>query len=385
MIKIYPVLLVFCLPAIVANAQYCTNVGPTSSADSDLQSFSLPGESATAISYTGVCPGVIGFNDQAAFETVTLNAGGSYTATAGFGTCNGNYAGVGQGWIDYNQNYIFEASESIGTWSGTPPVAPASWNFTVPAGAIAGVTRMRVVHYEGGFLPIDPCSQFTWGSTVDFTVQIGGGMDCSGYVGDSMDDPRIVTALPYNESHSTAVCYTSEQTTYASPDVFYRILPQQLAVNFLAISLCGSAFDTYLSVLDADGNVLWYNDDEGSCTTGSGITVPVNGIDTLYIVVQGWGSASGDYDIEMNAELTGISTYVQAQYNLFPNPAAENFTIRSNQLIQHVTIYDLGGKVINSIVSPGNGPIDISTIEAGTYLVKVVANDSESFQKLVVE
>ncbi|MEY3843705.1 MAG: hypothetical protein RL293_127, partial [Bacteroidota bacterium] len=55
-----------------------------------------------------------------------------------FGTCGGNYAGVGEAWIDFDQNENFDPYESLGTWSGTPPVAISTFTFVVPANAQNG-------------------------------------------------------------------------------------------------------------------------------------------------------------------------------------------------------------------------------------------------------
>ncbi|MBK9192043.1 MAG: hypothetical protein IPM77_11300 [Crocinitomicaceae bacterium] len=305
MIKIYTcsALIFF---SVSGFSQYCTAVGPNSVIDSNLESFYLAGESATAINFTG-CPGVIGLDDQTLSQSVVLSAGSSYSAFAQFGTCGGNFYGVGEAWIDYNQNQVFELSESIGTWSGTPPAAMSVWNFTVPIGAVSGSTRMRVVQYESGVLPLDPCAIFSWGSTTDFTVQIGGGMDCSSYVGESTDDPRMITALPYSENHNNSNCYYNVLPVYASADVFYRILPQQMSAEFLTVSLCGSTIDTYLTILDENDVVKWYNDDHASCGTGSKLHFNSSGEDTLYIVVQGWGYEMGAYSILIEEELVSMN------------------------------------------------------------------------------
>ena len=364
-------------------AQYCTAVGPSSNADSNLQSFTLNGESATSITFTG-CPGVIGLDDQTFSESVVLNASGSYTASALFGTCLGNYSGVGEAWIDYNQNSIFEISESIGTWSGTPPSAVSNWNFTVPAGAISGATRLRVVHYEGGFLPLDPCAVFTWGSITDFTVQIGGGLDCSAYVGESFTDPRLITTLPFSESYSNTPCYFNVLTVYNSPDVFYRILPITLGANFLTVSLCGSTIDTYLSILDADGNVLFYNDDFSSCNTSSQITFASSTLDTVYLAVQGWGNATGNYEIEVTQEFSTITENNSFDISIFPNPTTNEFKIIS-ELSGNVTICDLTGKIVYNSVFQPNSIIDVANFLAGTYLVKFENETGQSLQKLVIQ
>jgi hypothetical protein len=386
MVKLYPTLIASLLLSNTISAQYCTNVGSTTGADSNMMGFNLGGESGTSISYTAACPGTIGLNDQTLNESVTLAAGMNYTAFAQFGTCGGNYSGVAQGWIDYNQNQVFEPAESIGTWSGIPPTPVSNWPFTVPAGALSGTTRMRIVQYEGGFLPIDPCSQFPWGSTVDFTVVIGGGTDCSAYVGESIDDPRIVSSLPFSESHNNTVCYTNVQTAYNSPDVFYRILPNALGVDFLEVSLCGSSFDTWLAILDTGANVLWYNDDAAACGgTQSEIIIPTDGIDTLYIVVQGWGFSSGDYDIAINQQLTAIEDNGSVEFNLFPNPAREQFIIASTISDGRVVLYDATGKMVLASEFKNNQVVDVSGIAPGTYFVKLSGEKGETVQKLVIE
>ena len=364
-------------------AQYCTAVGSTTGADSGLQSFYLSGESATAINFIG-CPGVVGLDDETLTQSVILSAGSNYNAIAGFGTCGGNYYGVGQAWIDYNQNQVFELSESIGTWAGTPPVAPSNWLFNVPAGATTGVTRMRVVQYEGGALPIDPCSSFPWGSTTDFTVQIGGGMDCSAYVGESLIDPRVISVLPYTENYNNSVCYFNVMTVYNSPDVFYRILPMDLGADYLTVSLCGSTIDTYLSILDDDGNVLWYNDDFSSCGTSSQITFASTTLDTVYFVIQGWGNISGDYKIAVDQEFIGIDESQEVNATIFPNPASSQFTISSNQN-GDVALYDLSGKMVYISSFIPNEVIDVSSLSPGTYLVKINNESGQTTQKLIIE
>ncbi|MGF1532857.1 MAG: GEVED domain-containing protein [Bernardetiaceae bacterium] len=167
--------LAFLLLSSQVQAQYCTTgVGPTSTADSNVESVDLNGDAGSAINYVG-CPGVTGVEDQTALSA-NLTAGSPYTAVVQFGTCGGNFAGVGEAWIDWDQSGTFEASESIGTWTGTPPVAASNFAFTVPAGAINGTTRMRVMQREGGTLPLNPCGGFNWGSVVDFNVVVSGGV-----------------------------------------------------------------------------------------------------------------------------------------------------------------------------------------------------------------
>ncbi|MGM0478205.1 MAG: GEVED domain-containing protein [Bacteroidota bacterium] len=159
------------------NAQsYCAS-GPTSDSYSNIDDVSITGDGTSSINYIPGCPGVIGVDDQTSLS-VDVTGSQSYALDVTFGTCGGNYSGAGEIWIDYNQNGTFEASESIGQSSGTPGTAPwdapVTFNFTVPATAFNGTTRMRVQQVEFGANPLDPCDNFSWGSTIDFSVNISG-------------------------------------------------------------------------------------------------------------------------------------------------------------------------------------------------------------------
>ena len=133
-------------------SQYCINGGPTNDEDANVESVDIIGENNTSINYIG-CPAVTGIEDQTSLY-VDLNSGSSYTLDVQFGTCDDNYASVGEAWIDWNQDAIFDTSESIGSWSGTPPVSISNFTFTVPLNSISGYSRIRVIQYEGGSLPI---------------------------------------------------------------------------------------------------------------------------------------------------------------------------------------------------------------------------------------
>ncbi|MFB0926421.1 MAG: GEVED domain-containing protein, partial [Vicingaceae bacterium] len=162
-----------------ANAQYCTT-GPSNGADSNVETVDITGDVATSINYAGCTggAGVIGLDDQTALS-VDVTAGSPYTADIQFGTCGGNYLSAGEAWIDWNQNDVFDAGESIGSVTGTPPLTLSSFSFTVPAGAFNGATRMRVTQIEGGTLPLNPCATFNYGSAMDFTINVSGGVTLS--------------------------------------------------------------------------------------------------------------------------------------------------------------------------------------------------------------
>lgn len=374
------ILSLFATSSLLSHAQYCMTSGPSSTADSNLESLTLTGAAGT-ISYTG-CPGVTGVQEYLA-QTAFLNAGGSYTVYLQFGTCGGNYSGVGQAWIDFNINGIFEASESIGTWQGLPPTAPSAFSFMVPGGASNGPTRMRVVHYEGGTIPINPCAAFTWGSTTDFSIYLQNGVDCSSYIGDDTSDPRVVASLPFTENHSTSVCYSNQNTVYGAPDVFYLVKPGA-GTAALNISLCGSAFDTFLSVFDTQGNALAINDDSQACGLQSELQVSTLGHDTVYVVVDGWGTNSGNYTINIGTETLGINESEVSSIGIYPNPAGEQLHVTGIQ-DGILEIFSSNGALVLSADLNQNKTIDISSLDKAMYLVKITSGAHVQNLKLLVE
>ena len=362
--KIYLLLIFFVLYFFPSKAQYCTSVGPSSTADSNVESVLLVGSSGS-ITYTG-CPGVIGLQDLT-FLTTALNAGSNYTVYVDFGTCGGNYAGAGQVWIDFDQSGTFDPLESIGTWQGTPPVATSAFNFTVPVGAQNGATRMRVTQQEGNVvLPLNPCATFTWGSVMDFSVTIGNGIDCSGYTGDDTNDPIIVNSMPFVDTNDNSFCYSNQNLVYNSPDVYYQLNPSPM-MQSVNVSLCGSSFDTFLSATDGFGNVIAYNDDISGCGTQSGLTFNTEGLGLVYIIVEGWGNASGEYILEIDANYANITDEIIDQVFLSPNPANSSFSL--SNVTGNLNIIDLSGKSVFNMDNYAGENIDINHLQNGAYQV----------------
>lgn len=123
--------------------------------------------------------------------------------------------------------------------------------------------------------------------------------------GDTMADAVVIPALPFTDL-GTTVGYADDYDTSCpfsaagAPDVVYRYASSGPIA--LTIDLCGSDFDTKLSVLDAAGIAIACNDDHYldppcgvyvSCLDN----VLLAGGETVYIVVDGHGDAAGDYQL----------------------------------------------------------------------------------------
>lgn len=363
------------------SSQYCTSGGPSSTVDSNVQLVRIVGQ-GDSIHHVG-CPGVIGVQNLTNLD-VTVNASSTYPLTVQFGTCNGNYAGAGEVWIDYDQSGSFDPTESVGTWQGIPPVPANIYNVTIPANAFNGATRMRVMQREGSVPPpLDPCATFTWGSVMDFTVIIQGGLDCSAYLGDTYSDAIQVASLPYTTTGDNSYCYANQNPVYNSADVYYLVFPspQSFVIN---ASLCGSSYDTFISAVDPQGNVLAYNDDGASCAPQSEMTIPSAGQDSIYIIVEGWGVSEGAYTLQLSEQLVGIEDLGSPSYTLYPNPANEFFIVQG-AMDATVEITDVTGKVVQSFDHYSGSQITTVELAPGLYFIRLSENDNSFTTKITIE
>jgi hypothetical protein len=359
--------------------QYCTTVGPSSNADSNVELVQLNGVIG-AINYTG-CPGVLGLQDLTASQSTTLNAGDSYMVTVRFGTCSATfYSGAGTVWIDFNANGVFEPLEEVGTWQGAAETQ-LNFNFTVPAGAQNGFTRMRVTQQEQTSLPLNPCAQFTWGSVADFGITIGNGIDCSGYIGDDTADPIIVSSLPYTGSGDNSFCYANDNPVYASPDMYYLINPSPL-MHSVNVSLCGSSFDTFLSVIDAMGNVIAFNDDAEGCGTSSALTFETQGLGQVYVIVEGWGNEMGEFDIAINANYLSFDELDTEHISVYPNPAHDQFFVSGFE--GKLTLWSLSGKMVAQYDNQIGQPNQLDDLVDGAYFMRFEKNGIPYQEKLIL-
>jgi hypothetical protein len=193
--------------------------------------------------------------------------------------------------------------------------------------------------------------------------------------GNDMSDPRLVAAIPYTESYQNDFCYTNINTVYNSPDVFYKIIVNEFMLDYINVSLCGSNFDTYLSIIDLDTIVLFTNDDYSGCGTQSELTFPTNGLDTVFVIVQGWGNEQGDYEIAINdASVSGLAKNAN-DLAIYPNPAGHSFKINGLTNTCKYSIIDLKGRVLKMGVLTKDKLIDVSEFNSGIYIIQIETDE----------
>ena len=81
-----------------------------------------------------------------------------------------------------------------------------------------------------------------------------------------------------------------------------------------------------------------------------------------------------------------IETVVDSYTYLMPNPASETVSVISSFRIGDVEVYTLDGRsVMKQKVDAISTTLDISTLAAGTYVVRITTNNGTTTKKLVVK
>ncbi|MCB1060193.1 MAG: hypothetical protein KDB65_08170 [Calditrichaeota bacterium] len=117
-----------------------------------------------------------------------------------------------------------------------------------------------------------------------------------------------ITSLPYTTTGSTANAdhNYSNCLNNLSPDVIYTISSSALPCDAsVTVSLCGSGYDTGLSVYtggSCPGTTQVACNDDGTCATSvhSQVTFNANRNTTYYVIVHGYGNYSGSYSLSVS-------------------------------------------------------------------------------------
>jgi len=209
-------------PVQVLYNPYCNPAYTYGTVDGDLISnVSITG--TTLNNNSGTAPGGPYYTYYSALPAAIMQAATSYQVqvTAGSFT-NQNFAV----WIDYNDNYIFEASEKVGftTAATTAAFQTVSFQINLACTPPLGIHRMRVrgVYATAGS-SIDPCSTYAWGETEDYNVNI---------IAATPFTPSF-TVAPSNQA-CTFTSYT--YTTQAGMQTYTWGFPGTAGVNYNIIS-----------------------------------------------------------------------------------------------------------------------------------------------------
>ncbi|CAL2101393.1 conserved protein of unknown function precursor containing a type A C-terminal secretion signal. Probable M12B family metalloprotease [Tenacibaculum sp. 190130A14a] len=294
--------------------------------------------------------------------TITKGASETITITP---TWTGTVYSEGYGvWIDYNKNGVFtDAGELV--WSKAASTdTPVSGSFTVPASAVTGDTRMRVIlRYNA--IP-SPCGEFTYGEVEDYTVTIAdAGADTVAPVISLLGDSVV--------SISVGDTYTDAGAT-ASDNVDGDISSNIVVSGSVDTNTQGTYILTY-NVSDAAGNAATavtrtvnVNAVVAGCTGGIGSYPYTESFDSSF---GQWTQAGGD-DLDWSRRTggtpsnnTGPSAATNGSHYIYVEASGRNTGYPNKRAIINSPCFDLSGLSAASVSFQYHmyGATDMGTID----------------------
>ena len=109
---------------------------------------------------------------------------------------------------------------------------------------------------------------------------------------------------------------------------------------------------------------------------------------TLYIGVWKWGtSLDGDFLLSAyDASLLSNNTFDNENFKSFPNPVKDVLNLSYDKNISNVTVFNLvGQEVLTKAINSNQSQIDMTSLSAGTYFVRITADNQVKTLKVVKE
>jgi hypothetical protein len=184
-------------------------------------------------------------------------------------------------WIDFNQNGVFEASESIYTTTAAT-TTPVTTSVTIPNTAINGLTRMRVgCRYSSALLATEACGHTGFGEYEDYNVMITGGQTALTYAwtpSASLNNASIFNPLATPNATTTYYVDVTNGAGCTSTDsVTINVNPSPIVDLGADTLICGGT-DITLDAGNTGLSFLW-NDN----STNQTLLVTANGTYTVTV------------------------------------------------------------------------------------------------------
>ncbi len=183
-------------------------------------------------------------------------------------------------------------------------------------------------------------------------------------IGDLFSNPIIAQHEYYIElNNGPASGFGNDYTgpnAQPSNDVFFRYTTGA-CTDSIIIGTCGSSFDTYLHILDANGAHLISLDDHPNCGQAAVLSYDTEPSTTYYIVLEGWNTSSGN-------GIIGIHEYIDSM-NLVTISSSSGTEICNGQ---GLTLTASPGALY--FWNDGSNTQSITVTQPGTYSVTVYDN-----------
>jgi len=130
----------------------------------------------------------------------------------------------------------------------------------------------------------------------------------------------------------------------------------------------------------ADNGFTW---EDIACVSNIYIEFKPNSGAFIYRALNGDGTYS-NYIMVVYYDASGINNVNSVEVQAYPNPVKDYLYIKSEQPIEHVSIYSqMGGLVMSE--SNVNDRIDVSALSSGVYIIKVFIENRIITQKIIIQ
>ena len=123
------------------------------------------------------------------------------------------------------------------------------------------------------------------------------------------------------------------------------------------------------------------NQGTNQCLPGTSTTITTTAGQAYYIFVVNTG---GTTDIEIDGTLLGTNENTIEGFSYYPNPTSNVLNLSATETIERATVYNLlGQKVIDENIGNSKSEFSVSSLSAGTYILKVVVNGQVGTYKII--
>lgn len=174
----------------------------------------------------------------------------------------------------------------------------------------------------------------------------------------------------------------------ASLGIWYFINDGGTATD-VVIDTFGSGYDTFLAYYTGTCDALvceGSNDDAVGLQSEISFNTGGTG-ENIYILATGFGTNTGDLILNVTADgllSTEEESLSDNDITLFPNPAINDLTISSREVIENVNVYNLSGQVVlQKSVNATQDLVDVSNLTSGIYLMQLTSNGQSVTKKFI--
>lgn len=105
---------------------------------------------------------------------------------------------------------------------------------------------------------------------------------------------------------------------------------------------------------------------------------------TYYLQLWNNGVEEGTFDVTLSDPALSIGEFEDNQFTYFPNPVKNTLSLRAQNEIQNVSVFNmLGQEVIRISTNEISNEVDMSSLQTGTYFVKVTINDNTETIRII--